>query len=483
MLVGFIATTSATANYYELLRRVPESANTIILIDVERMLMSPIAMKENWREKGNSEGVTLHFPINAVRYMLASKLDATSNFEDLGNIALIEATESLSLPRMAKTEGGYLDTVDGQQIAYSPRNAFFVSLEPTILGVSFPANRQDLSRWLRSLKRLDQPQVSDYLQQAVKLAHGKDQMVVAFDLTDLFTPRMIRDRLHHAESLAGKDVDLDVLTKVLASAKGVTLTMEATERLNGKLQLDLGESPTPIKEVARVLILEVLENRGLLLDEMKDWRLLVEAKAITLEGRMTSHGLKRLTELIPFPVDTVDLKQAGGKQGERASEAAAPSSPGNLQVTASKKYYDRITERLKDLRVELRGAQKAKFAQKMLNDASHEIDRLPVLNVDEELLAYGAGVSSSLRGMRNLSKTAGLDYQYRTAQIQGNASSGYGYGYGGFYGGGSVAGATTSTYRQETALLQANELEVLNMLEEKTAEIRRKMTLKYQVEF
>ena len=84
--------------------------------------------------------------------------------------------------------------------------------------------------------------------------------------------------------------------------------------------------------------------------------------------------------------------------------------------------------------------------------------------------------------MRNLSKNAGLDYQYRKAEIQGN-SGGYGYGYGGFYGGGSVAGSTTSTYRQETAVLQSNELGVLTMLEEKTAEIRKKMTLKYQVEF
>ena len=52
----FLAASQASANYYELLRRVPESANTIILIDVERMLMSPIAMKEKWRDKGDSEG-------------------------------------------------------------------------------------------------------------------------------------------------------------------------------------------------------------------------------------------------------------------------------------------------------------------------------------------------------------------------------------------------------------------------------------------
>jgi len=141
----------------------------------------------------------------------------------------------------------------------------------------------------------------------------------------------------------------------------------------------------------------------------------------------------------------------------------------------------RISQRLDDLRTKVKGAPKAKFVQEMLNDAAQEIDRLPVLNVDEELLAFGAGVSSSLRNMRNLSTNAGLDFQYRKAEIQG--SGGYGYGYGGFYGRGSVAGSTTSTYRQETVVLQSNELAVLTMLEEKTAEIRKKMTLKYRVEF
>jgi hypothetical protein len=480
-LVLLTANGPASANYYELLRRVPESANTIILIDVERMLMSPIAMKEKWRDKGNSDGVALHFPINAVRYMLASKLDFISNFEDQGDIALIETAEGVSLPYLAKAEGGYLDTIDGQHVAFSPRNAFFVSFKPNILGVSFPANRQELARWLRSAKRLDPPQVSEYLQQAVKLAHGKDHMVVAMDLADLFTPRMVRDRLRRAESLAGKDVDLDTLTRVLATVKGVTLTIAATDRLNGKVRLDLGESAAPIKDVAKALMTEVLEKNDILLPEMRDWRLLLEANAVSLEGRLTSKGLRTLTELIPFPTDTVELKQAGSEQTEGSPDAVKSISARDAKVTASMKYFRRISQRLDDLRTEVKGARKAKFAQKMLNDAAQEIDRLPVLNVDEELLAYGAGVSSSLRNMRNLSKNAGLDYQYRKAQIQG--SSGYGYGYGGFYGGGSVAGATTSTYRQESAALQSNELAVLTMLEEKTAEIRKKMTLKYQVEF
>src|SRR4051794_40262037 len=101
-LVGLVATGSASANYHDLLLRVPDSANTLILIDVERLLMSPIAMKEKWRDKANtSDGPALHFPINSERYMLAAKLNFVSNFEDLWDVALVETISDVSLPYLA----------------------------------------------------------------------------------------------------------------------------------------------------------------------------------------------------------------------------------------------------------------------------------------------------------------------------------------------------------------------------------------------
>ena len=287
--------------------------------------------------------------------MLASKLDFVRDLDNLWDVALVETPESVSLPYLAKAEGGYIDTLEGQEIAFSPRDAFFVSLKPNILGISFPANRQDLGRWLRSLKHFDKPQISEYLQKAVALAHGKDQMVVAMDVSDLFTPRLVRERLRNATSLAGKQVDIDALTKVFTSMKGVTLTVEATERLNGKVRVDFGESATPAKSVARVLILEALEKNGMLLSGMKDWRFLAEAKAVTLEGRLAPEELRTLTELIPFPVATVDLKGAQSNEPAPAPTAATSLSTQDAKVAASKQYFQHISLRLQDLKTEVKG--------------------------------------------------------------------------------------------------------------------------------
>ena len=140
------------------------------------------------------------------------------------------------------------------------------------------------------------------------------------------------------------------------------MTMEATDRLNGKVRLDLGESAAPIKNVAKALMIEVLEKNDMLLDEMRGWRLLLEANAISLEGRLTSKGLRTLTELIRFPADTVELKQASSRPTESspgpASTSSSTGSARDAKVTASKKYFQRISQRLHDLRTEVKGARR-----------------------------------------------------------------------------------------------------------------------------
>jgi hypothetical protein len=477
-----VAAGSAAADYMDLVRRVPDSANTMILIDVERMLMSPIAMKEKWLDKiKTSQGESLHFPSNSKRYLLASKVNFVSQFENLWDVALIETINDVALPFLVKMEGGYLDKVEGQEVGYSPRNAFFVSLKPTIVGVSFPANKQDLGRWLRSIHRRDDPQVSEYLQNAVSLAHGKNHIVAAIDLADLFTSRQVRDRLHTAQSLAGADVDLDALTRLLTGIKGVTFMVEAAERLNCKMEVDFAESPAGMKHIARSLIHEILEEQGLLLDEeIRNWAIRFQAKAITLEGRLSTKGLRMLTDLIPVPAETLPLQESETKAGGSPAGSASSSSTAESTAETSKKYFQHISVLLDTLRTEVREAKSAKLWRMVIDKGATEIDRLPVLNVDQDVIAYGSGVAATLRNMRNLSKNASLDAAYRQASMAGNQ----GYGYGGFYGGGTNLTLSSSVMRkQESVLLQANVLAVFTMLQEKTAEVRKAMTLKYKIEF
>ena len=163
------------------------------------------------------------------------------------------------------------------------------------------------------------------------VAHGQDHIVAAFDLGDLFTSRQVRDRLQKAESLAGKEVDLDGLTKLITSMKGVTFTVQATDRLSGTMRVDFGESPSQFKEIAKAVMFEALETNGMMLDdEIKNWALAVEAKALTLKGRLSRKGLRLLTNLIPFPAETLALTEASPKPGQTGPESAGCRRNGRI---------------------------------------------------------------------------------------------------------------------------------------------------------
>ena len=141
-LVMLAPLASVRANYYELLRRVPESANTIIMIDVERLLMSPIAMKRNGAKSPMppKDGC---FTFHPTRCAACSPRSSTSCAisTTCGISRWSRRPNRFRCPTWLKAEGGYIDNLEGQEIAFSPRDAFFVSLKPNILGVSFPANR------------------------------------------------------------------------------------------------------------------------------------------------------------------------------------------------------------------------------------------------------------------------------------------------------------------------------------------------------
>ena len=48
-------------------------------------------------------------------------------------------------------------------------------------------------------------------------------------------------------------------------------------------------------------MLEVLEKNEMLLDEMRDWRLLLEANAVSLEGKLTHQGTEDADRSDSFP--------------------------------------------------------------------------------------------------------------------------------------------------------------------------------------
>ena len=456
---------AAAQSYYELLRRVPDSANVLVLVSVEDLLRSPIALKEGWQQKQEAKYLAgLSVPPDTTQMLQASKVDWTDGLKSVWDVSLVQVDHEISIPTIARSEGGYVDKLLGFDAAFSPRNAFFVALAPKIGGAMMPANRQDLAQWLSKVQARKEPSVSKYLQQAVVDAHGQAQFVVACDMDQLLARPQIRARLRASHALSGKPVDMDKLATIFTGLKGVTFSVAAGDHLEGKMRVDFSDITDPMKTVAKALILEVLDHQGVTFPELRDWRVMVYGQAVRFEGRLSTASLRTLSSIIAIPSSTLPTNVSPSGGSGAASDARGDA------LKATKQYFHEVSALVDDLREKEKSTQG--YNMRVWTDRyALQIDRMPILNVDPKVLDYGTDVSQTLRNMRNIGVQTRAQKQYARASYYDN--SGYT----------DNALSATLIKRQAGAQATVTLNAVWTELETKTAQLRKALTQQYNVEF
>jgi hypothetical protein len=148
------------------------------------------------------------------------------------------------------------------------------------------------------------------------------------------------------------------------------------------------------------------------------------------------------------------------------------------KAQASKRYFTSVTRVIEETR-NVKGVSVAEHG--VWNDKlARKIDQIPMLNVDKDLLDYGAQVSQLIRGagvaIKNANMVAG-------AQKMPNTAYGYvGYGYAG-YSINDNSGYNAVLTRQAHAAGMEQHVGNLEQVDNLTTAIRRAMTERYKIEF
>jgi hypothetical protein len=349
--------------------------------------------------------------------------------------------------------------------------------------VLFPAERQFVSRWVNFAKKNSSVELSPYLTAASRLTNEQVQILLAIDLTDVVQPHQARERIEDSSILKKAKLDPEQAGKILASLRGATLRVAVGKTAQAQLRIDFGADIGPLNDVAKDLVLSVLDDFGANIEDMKSWKFEVKPTAIHMEGPVSQDGLRRIFSVIELPTTKFSTFKDSSGAGEGSEENLQSQTREN-----SLTYYRSIEVLLKDLRRDLRG-NKASAA--VMERYAKKIDRMPILNVDPELLDYGAKLANTLRTMALSKRQGGVAYGVDTAGMGGGGYANYsvGYGYGGrelgdLYGGARTSAADRAAIRA-TAMADANyaRVEGFKAIDEATAAIRRQMTEKYQIEF
>jgi hypothetical protein len=495
---------SASAQFQTLVRHVPEDVNTLALFNVEAMMASPLAQKEQWSEgyqKMYNSGLIM-VPPKANQVVIASQMDVEL-MEPHWHAMVMNVSYEPSMIEVTSRYGGNVDKVDGQEAAVLPNDTYVIKFGKYIVGSMFPADRQKATRWVEHAFSSDNRQpLGEYLTEAEGFANKNGTpIILAVDLEHVLSPLRIRHGLDSAEFLKGKTVDLDQVAKVLSSVRGLTLGVTITDRVVGGLKIDFDDDVSSIKEYAKPLVLAVLSNHGAMIQEFNDWNVLVNGKEILLRGALNKSGLQRICTLLDAPADL---------------RPAAPSSSGgdaqsneSLVAQTTLQYFKMLEQMLGDIQHDKETTQTSTAGLEAMwyKRYAAKIDALPVLNVDPAMIQFGTQLSASLRNAQGAMQGVGVSRASQFANMQGaqdydtqEASvSGAGVGpYGGWAAGSAYAyrsvynpWASLRSDGQEIAQIdmsakikgygQANQ--VMENVTVAMANMRKQMTEKYQIEF
>jgi hypothetical protein len=383
--------------FEDLLKAVPNRANAVFLINVTAMQQSTMGVNRNWAEKQRRDylGGLTNLPPTVTRLVVGEDFD-TATLHPSWRIALFDLSEPITPAEILRRESGTQDNIGGFPVVISPRGRVFVFLSNKLIAQFETVNRQHIVSWLRTYKARSQPDLSPYLKDAVEGMSPGSQAILAFDLSEVFQLEGVRKRLEDTDTLKGKRIDLDELAKTITSIRGAKLTVAVDKEIEGEIRVELAESALPLRTIGKELLLNVMQSIGASHDEMDSWQGSVEDKAYVLRGKLTERGARML--LIP-----ASSRNSGSLQPDIARGAEPP--PPNPKAIPSEMYFRSVTSLLDELNNEKKPRNISQRGYWYQHYAT-KIETLPILNVDPELLDFGAAISSTLRGMANLGSVA-----------------------------------------------------------------------------
>ena len=353
---------------------------------------------------------------------------------------------------------------------------YVLQLGPKRLAAMRPGNRQTVVRWMRDVRKRSPPPLSPYLQKAAVYSdEAGSEIIMAIDLEGAMWWERVCDYLtKHKKSLRewqGKgqsSISLTVAARVVSSVRGIRIGVRIGQQPTARIAVDLSDEAYLLAGIAKPLLLQILSDNGALINDFQSWTVQAAGSEISLSGKLSSKGLRELLSVVDSPV------------GDEVSAAAEPdASPGQSQATQaekSRRYFRTIVGMADDLKDDMKKAANLASTQLFFERYAKRIERMPILGIDEDLLKYSAYVANGSANRRWQSR------RWESSRAFDRLQS--------FH-----PGTTTTTMARLLAMSGGSSAHRRRPSQPPTSSrfvrrssqppttLRRKMTLKYQVEF
>jgi hypothetical protein len=483
LLSSAVFCNAAEPTMLDVLKSCPKTANAFVQGDLVAL-----------RKLTLGSPLQADLPSNVSRVRIAAELDLEALQPDweIGYAALDKMPTAEAI---AQREAGYVDTLGNRSIVWTPNERYLIPLADNVLSIVRPADRKFVGQWL---KKDRSNTISPYLQQWAATELANFSTLISVDLEDVVSAEVLLEKLPRAKSLTGRNIQ--AVAKSISELKGMSIEV-AKDALNATVSIEFKTPATELQPVAKDFFAEVLAVRGISLSEYSSWKVQStnEGKTFVFTGPISAQTLDDLLGMFTLHRGSSSV-EAASNTSTSAPSSTAPTSE-SVIAENTKNYFKKVVNtvhRVRDYSANNTG-ERAQWNGNMAN----RIDELPTLDVDQQMVMFGAEVAKALRNnmmsmqLVNISQGAAAVANdagtsgFSTATAGGTyAGSGGGYGgYGGYGSYGSYGGnfvdpnSPVKYYQLGQARGNSSFKELMAQLEQSIADMRRIMTDKYKIQF
>ncbi len=422
--VAWMVPAAAQAQFSRDAKWVPDQANSLILVNADRVFQSGLADQEKWSpEQAFQRGMTI-VPPGVGKAMFASHFDYVM-MEPVWTTGVFEVADAdARLTQAAERWESTVEDFMGRKSATLRGDLFGVVLDSGVIGVMAPGNRQSAARWVGDADA-GRTRVSPYLADAIKFADQNAEAILAFDLANAFSVGEARAALLQQEGLTGPEIA--ALSQAAGRLKGLTLGITVREKAFGAIKIDFQDGTTDLDKLKKRVILGLLSSNGMMVDDFNDWDVAVQGSSVTFSGWLTATGLRTVGMLVNQPVR---LQFSGGKPPQGSAEL------NTAQIT--REFVDTLELYFRDLEqfiVERRSSAPRAYSL-WFDKYANKIDSMSITGVDPAVVEFAAGMAREFRNVALiLTRSQGKidtrtisDVDYSGAYV-GGAGWGPGFGY------------------------------------------------------
>ncbi|WP_437227022.1 hypothetical protein SH661x_000134 [Planctomicrobium sp. SH661] len=433
MLLLILSSAAHAEDAAELTKYLPGEINAVAVVQVQQILQTPRAQREEWAKEADERFLSGAGGIPSwVNTLVVGSLVRPAVPEEIWAAGVARVPAAVTIEDISQHDQVPVENLHGISVVQGRNDSYLLGVGSGLLGIWQPGIRQEAARWARSLKAKVTGPESDYL---VKAAATPGHIVMAIDLEHALDPENTQAHLEMMQTKEVRTGDRAAMQALLMSLQGAILSVSIDEKTTATLRIDFQQPVGSLGSQLKPFFLNALNELGAMIDDFEHGEFHTDGNALVLTTDLSDESLRRLVSLIT----SAPSSHSASSPLARSPAPMPPSDPNAVTAEASSRYFRQVDQFVNDLsRASRRSNDYSRTAMWHEKFASR-IDELPIQGVDPALVDYAGDVASRLRALgRSLrgqqldvnlqQKTLTYDVDYNPGWASVNVWGGVGFG-------------------------------------------------------